>query len=206
MLKKIMYYVKLYFFKKKFRKLNKHNYIYPKNIFPLNKVRIGKYSYGQLNVYFWNAENEKLIIGNFVSIAEGVKFVLGGNHYYNTLSTYPFKVKFLGYENEAWSKGPIIIEDDVWIGMDVSIMSGVKIGKGAVVAARSVVTKDIPPYAIVAGNPARIIKYRFEKEMIDKIKDIDLIKLIENGFIKENINLLYNNLDNDIIIKIRRLC
>jgi acetyltransferase-like isoleucine patch superfamily enzyme len=78
--------------------MNKHNEVYPKNLFLLDKVKVGKYSYGPLIVYSWNAENEFLQIGNFVSIAEGVKFVLGGNHFYNTLSTYPFKVKFLGYE------------------------------------------------------------------------------------------------------------
>jgi len=202
MISKLKYLLKLFIFKKKFRKNNQHNEVYPKNIFPMNKVCVGKFSYGPLHVYCWDADNEMLKIGNFVSIAEGVKFVLGGNHYYDTISTYPFKVKFLGAEREAWSKGPIIVEDDVWIGIDAMIMSGVKIGKGAVVAARSVVTKDVPPYAIVAGNPAKIIKYRFNEEIINRLYKVNLIKLFDYNFIKNNVDLLYKSLNNDIMITI----
>ena len=202
--KKIKNCIEFYMFKRKFRKLNKHNYVYPKNIFPIDKVIVGKYSYGPLTVYSWGAENKMLKIGNLVSIAEGVKFILGGNHYYTTISTYPFKVKFLGEAREAYSKGPIIVEDDddVWIGMDSIILSNVVIGKGAVIAAGSIVTKNVPPYAIVAGNPAKIIKYRFNRELIEKLFSIDLLDLLTESFIKENIDLLYTPLNNNVLTQI----
>ena len=184
--------VRLIWFRRKWRKLNNHNYTYPRNIFPIDIVKVGKYSYGPLNVRTWGAENERLIIGNFVSIAEDVLFILGGNHNMNTFSTYPFKVMVLGEKREAWSKGPIIVEDDVWIGTRAIILSGVRIGKGAVIAAGTVVTKDIPPYAIVGGNPAKIIKFRFEQDVINELMNVDLAK-IDKNFISTNIDLLYDN-------------
>ncbi len=184
--------VRLIWFRRKWRKLNNHNYTYPRNIFPIDIVNVGKYSYGPLNVRTWGAENERLIIGNFVSIAEDVLFILGGNHNMNTFSTYPFKVMVLGEKREAWSKGPIIVEDDVWIGTRAMILSGVRIGKGAVIAAGTVVTKDIPPYAIVGGNPAKIIKFRFEQDVINELMNVDLAK-IDKNFISTNIDLLYDN-------------
>jgi acetyltransferase-like isoleucine patch superfamily enzyme len=189
--------IKTIIFKIKWRKLNKHNFTTAANIFPIDKVSVGKMTYGPLNIYSWNNEDEGLIIGNFVSIASGVKFLLGGNHRIDTLSTYPFKVKILGEKTEATTKGKIIVEDDVWIGMDAMILSGVTIGKGAVVAARSVVTKDVPPYAIVAGNPARIIRYRFDKSLIQKLENIDM-KEFDMKFVKENIDYLYKTFDENV--------
>lgn len=189
--------IKEIIFKIKWRRLNKHNFTTAVNIFPINKVRVGKMTYGPLNIYSWDNEDEGIIIGNFVSIASGVKFLLGGNHRTDTVSTYPFKVKILGEKTEATTKGKIIIEDDVWIGMDAMILSGVTIGKGAVVAARSVITRDVPPYSIVAGNPAKVIRYRFDKNLIKKLEDIDMEKL-DAKFIKENIDYLYKTLDENI--------
>src|SRR4030095_4728392 len=111
----------------------------------------------------WNNTNEKIRIGNFVSIANEVIFMLGGSHNMNFLSTYPFKTKLRNGDNDIpISKGPIVIEDDVWIGTRSTILSGVTIEKGAVIAACSVVTRNVPPYSIVAGNPAKVIKYRFD--------------------------------------------
>lgn len=183
---RISKYIKLYILKKEWRRKNKHNFTNLNNIFPINIVKVGKNSYGNLNVYSWGSENEELEIGNFVSIAEDVKFILGGNHQLNTFTTYPFKVMMFGEKVEALTKGKIIVKDDVWIGMSVLILSGIIIEQGAVIAAGSVVTKDIPPYAIVGGNPAKILKYRFSKEIIEKVKNVDLtkIKLEEN---KENL-------------------
>lgn len=173
MYRKLKSYLALYLFKKKWKRKNKHNQITPVNKFPLEKVKVGNYSYGPIDVRSWGSSEEGLEIGNFVSIGSGVKFILGGNHEMNTITTYPFKVKFLKEEEEAWSKGLIIIKDDVWIGTDAIILSGVTISQGAIVAAGSVITKDVPPYAVVGGNPAKIIKFRFSEEIIEEMKNIN---------------------------------
>lgn len=193
--------IKLSLFQRRWRKKNQHNQTTVTNLFAIDLINVGNMTYGPLEIHSWGAANEELTIGNFVSIASGVKFLLGGNHRYDTFSTYPFKVKFLGASREAWSKGGILIEDDVWIGTDAMIMSGVKVGKGAVIAARSVITKDVPPYAIVGGNPAKIIKYRFNDEIQSYIKDFKF-KNIDQSFIDNNINELYQTLDENILSKI----
>lgn len=187
-------------FKRKWRKHNSHNSTEAKNIFPIELVSIGKATYGPLIIRSFRSSGEKLLIGNFVSISAGVKFLLGGNHSTNLFTTYPFKSKFYG-EIDAKTKGQIIVEDDVWIGTDVLVLSGVKIGKGAIIGAGSIVSKDIPPYSICAGNPLRILKYRFSEDIIEKLLQINLGKLDEKFFIqykvvitdiinKDNINKL----------------
>ncbi|MGG0591310.1 CatB-related O-acetyltransferase [Priestia megaterium] len=190
--------VSLYSFKKKWRQNNTHNDTSVNKIFPLNVVEVGIKSYGPLEVHYWGADNEKLTIGNYVSIASGVQFLLGGNHRHDTFSTYPFKVKMLGYSKEAWSKGPIVVADDVWIGTNAMIMSGVTIGKGAVIAAGSIVTKDVPPYAIVGGNPAKLIKYRFDEEVRNELLKFDFSQINEE-FVRSNQNELYEKLDQNIL-------
>ena len=145
-------------------------------------IQIGKHTYGFNfnNVLYHSATGkEKLIIGNYCSIAPNVQFVVASEHSYKTISTYPFKVKRMGEEFEASSKGDIIIGDDVWIGLNSIILSGVTIGQGAIIAAGSVVTKDVPPYAIAGGNPAKIIKYRFEPKIVEKLVNFDFSKLTE---------------------------
>ncbi|MGL6065566.1 MAG: DegT/DnrJ/EryC1/StrS family aminotransferase [Cetobacterium sp.] len=119
-------------------------------------------------------------------IVNRYKFILGGNHEVNTFTTYPFKVIVLGEKNEAWTKGKILVKDDVWIGMDSMILSGVTIGQGAIIAAGSVVTEDVPPYVIVGGNPAKLIKYRFSEDLVEEMImfnwskiDISKIKNVE---------------------------
>lgn len=94
---------------------------------------------------------------------------------------------------DAFSKGDIIVDDDVWIGYGATIMSGVHIGQGAVVAAGAVVTKDVPPYAIVGGVPAKVIKYRFEPEMIEELLKVDYSKLTKED-IEKHIDDLYKKL------------
>lgn len=188
--------LKFIFFKKKFRKLNKHNTTEISNYCDLSKIIIGKKTYGELHVIDWSPLNTKLYIGSYCSIAPGVQFLLGGEHQINSISTYPFKVKVFGYEREAGSKGNIVIKDDVWIGTNAIICSGITIGQGAIVAAGAVVTKDIPPYAIVGGNPAKIIKYRFDENCIKRLCSIDIVELFDK-FTNENEKEIYEELTNE---------
>lgn len=183
------------------RKKNKHNYTTAKNRFDIDRVSVGKESYGELHVEIQGNGDEELIIGNYCSIGPDVRFILESEHSYKCLSTYPFKVQYLGLDREATSKGSIVIKDDVWIGLGAIINSGIKIGQGAVIAAGSVVTKDVEPYSIVGGNPAKLIKYRFENDIIDELLKFDFSK-IDKKFVEKNKDLIYTNLTNDNIHEI----
>lgn len=163
--------IRLAYFKAQWRKNNIYNSTMPAVVFPINKVSVGKRTYGSLYVISYGNPDERLIIGNYCSIADKVYFILSGGHDYERLSTYPFVHNIYKMGCESTTKGPIIVEDDVWIGYRVTILSGVTLGKGCVIGAGSVVTKDVPPYAIYAGG--RIIKYRFSPAIISKIKEID---------------------------------
>lgn len=135
-----------------------------------------------------------MLIGNFCSIGPNTAFILNADHYTTHISSYPFKVQCLhSAELEGISRGDIVIDDDVWIGYGATILSGVHIGQGAVVAAGAVVTKDDPPYAIVGGVPAKVIKYRFEPEMIEELLKIDYGKLSKED-IEKHIDELYMDL------------
>lgn len=180
-------YIKLIWFKKRWRKINAHNFTEATNCYNIRKVFVGKGTYGNLDIRHFGNKNEKLIIGNYCSIGPECVFLLGGEHDYKKNSTYPFRVMYGLSENESITRGPIVIEDDVWIGFRCIIMSGVTIGRGAVLAAGSVITKDVPPYAIVGGVPAKLIKYRFSLQQIDKIKNFDFSKL--------NKEIIMNNID-----------
>lgn len=169
--------IKLYFFKRRYRKYNAHNETYIANFCDISRINVGKKTYGILHVVDFTPEDVKLVIGSYCSIAEGVQFLLGGEHEINTISTFPFKVKVFDYKSEAGTKGNIIVKDDVWIGTNAIICSGVTIGQGAIVAAGAVVTKDVAPYAIVGGNPAKVIKYRFDEEIRKKMLEIDISRL-----------------------------
>ena len=204
MIRKIKKIIKLMVLKRKWREKNEINKTGIVNIFPLDIVKVGRCSYGLLEIYSWGNQEEGLEIGNFVSIAPGVKFILGGNHEINTFTTYPFKVILWGENVEALTKGRIIVKDDVWIGMDAMIMSGVTIGQGAIIAARSVVTKDVPAYAVVGGNPAKIIKYRYSNELIEKMKDIDWKNFKTSKFCN-NEDLLYKKLNGELFEKIKKI-
>lgn len=184
---------KLHSLRKKWKKINKHNDSTLINFFPINNVKVGNASYGELNVFDFNNKSN-LIIGSYVSIAENVSFILDADHCTNTISSFPFKAKVIGESFEAFGKGDIILDDDVWIGYGSTILSGVHIAQGAVVAAGAVVTKDVPPYAIVGGVPARVIKYRFPEDVINVLLTIDYSKLTKE-MIKDHIDDLYESLD-----------
>lgn len=133
------------------------------------KYKIGDFTYGDPII---DDFGEDLTIGKYCSIARGVTIILGGEHNTHWVTTYPFNTIFESkkhIKDHPVSKGPIIIGNDVWIGTEAIILSGVNIGDGAVVAARSLVSKDVPPYSIVAGNPAKIIRYRFDEVTIENL-------------------------------------
>ena len=172
---------------------NIHNYTVANNKFSSEKVQVGNYTYGSLNVEQIGIKEEKLLIGNFCSIADNVLFILSGGHAMDTISTYPFGYYFEG-NTVATCKGPIVLDDDVWIGSHSIILSGVHICQGAVIAAGAVVSKDVPPYAVVGGVPATIIKYRFSSDVIKVLLTIDYSKLTKK-MIKDHIDDLYSSLD-----------
>ena len=128
-------------------------------------------------LYHYPIHQEQLIIGKFCSIACGTKFMFNcANHTLKSLSTYTFPLFYEEWELEksnittAWdNKGDIVIGNDVWIGYEAVIMAGVHIGDGAIIAARTVVTKDVPPYTIVGGTPAKEIRKRFDAEIIQQL-------------------------------------
>lgn len=147
---------------------------------PLNtNIQIGQYTYGHERLRVMFNEQAKLKIGKFCSIADECKIFLGGNHNTDWISTYPFghvnKNIFTSFNGTGHpsTKGDVIIGNDVWIGLNTTIMSGVNIGNGAIIAANSHVVKDVPAYSIVGGNPAKLIKYRFSSEQIEKLQSIE---------------------------------
>lgn len=200
---KIINKFKIHAFKNNFRKENQHNSLEIGYLCDTNKIKTGKNSYGIINLVDSSPFNSKLIIGNYCSIGPDVKFLLGGEHRTDTISTYPFKVKVFGETKEAGSKGDIVLHDDVWIGANALICSGVEIGQGAVIAAGAVVTKDVPSYAIVGGNPAKIIKYRFSEKMIKKLLSINVSDLFDT-FTKDDMDLVYTKLDEKLLEKIMK--
>ena len=128
-------------------------------------------------LYHYPINHERLIIGKFCSIACGVKFLFNcANHTLKSLSTYTFPLFYVDWELEksnvasAWdNKGDIVIGNDVWIGFEAVILAGVKIGDGAIIGTRAVVTKDVPPYSIVGGIPAKVIRKRYSPDIIEQL-------------------------------------
>ena len=166
--------------------------VYLKSIISNPNIEVGDYSmyndfvndprnFERNNVlYHYPINHDRLIIGKFCSIACGAKFLFySANHTMNSLSTYPFPLFYEEWNldradvTSSWdNKGDIIIGNDVWIGYEAVIMSGVTIGDGAIIGARAVVTKDVPPYTIVGGTPAKPIRKRYAEEVINQLLDI----------------------------------
>jgi virginiamycin A acetyltransferase len=158
-----------------------------KNCITAPNIIVGDYSYyddpadptGFERNVLYNYGSDLLMIGKFCAIATGVKFIMNGaNHKLDGISTYPFPIFGHGWEAELEqllnlpSRGDTVIDNDVWIGYESTIMPGVKVADGAVIAAKSVVVKDVPPYCIVGGNPAQVIRQRFSDAEIAKLLEI----------------------------------
>ncbi|WP_411874774.1 CatB-related O-acetyltransferase [Vulcanococcus limneticus] len=153
-----------------------------------------------LSIYDFG-DGHRLRIGSFNSIAPGQVVFLGGNHRVDWTTTYPFGHLHLDRfpqgvvhgSGHPVSKGDVVIENDVWIGYRCTVLSGVRIGSGSVVAAKSVVTRDVPPYAIVAGDPAKVVRYRFSEQIIRLLCDLRWWDL-DDDQINKIVPLLQSNL------------
>jgi acetyltransferase-like isoleucine patch superfamily enzyme len=131
-------------------------------------IVVGRHTYGYEGVQIktWERHNCVIHVGAFCSFGTNIRFFIDGNHRLDFFSSYPFNRIGANYPITAWGKSDPVIGNDVWISSDCTIFSGVTIGDGAVIAGQSVVTKSVPPYAIVGGNPAKIIRYRFDEKTI----------------------------------------
>lgn len=176
--------------------------VYIKNVITRSNIIVGDYTYyddidgaerfEERVTHHYEFIGDKLIIGKFCAIAKGIEFVMNGaNHRMNSVTTYPFNIFGQGWEKftptieQLPLKGDTVVGNDVWIGQNVTVMPGVHIGDGAIIAANSVVTKDVPAYCVVGGNPSKIIRKRFDDTLIDyllKIKwwDWDSDKIFRN--------------------------
>jgi len=138
----------------------------------LARFEIGEWTHGHRSLQVLSPEGGTLRIGKFCSIARGVTIILGGEHRKDWVSTFAFPLHFpeaKDHPDYSLTKGDVTIGNDVWIGINSIIMSGVTLGDGMIVGAGSVVRRSFPPYSIVAGNPASLASYRFPKEIIDEL-------------------------------------
>ncbi len=137
------------------------------------RASVGRHTYGKPTINFGPGDTAKVHIGAFCSIADGVEFIPGGNHRPEWVSTYPFRVAWnlpgAHTDGHPRPEEDIVVGNDVWLGFGALILQGVNIGHGAVVAARALVTKDVRPYAIVGGSPAREIRRRFDDDKVEAL-------------------------------------
>lgn len=175
---------------------------YIKNIIKTNNIIVGDYTYyddkggadkfEEHVTHHYDFIGDKLIIGKFCSLGSGIEFIMNGaNHNMQGFSTYPFNIFGNGWERVVPSldklpiKGDTIVGNDVWIGQNVTILPGVKIGNGAIIGANSVVASDIPSYCVAVGNPCKVVKHRFDEKTIEELElikwwDWDEKKIFDN--------------------------
>ncbi len=183
------------------RRRNPHNGIEIENEFDFDLVHVGRASYGRIRVVSYGAAGEGLRIGAYCSLSQNTSFFLSSGHDVGRFTSYPFNVFFGRARTETVSKGPIVIEDDVWTGDGVVVLPGVTVKQGAAVALGSVVTRDVPAYAVVAGVPAKVVKYRFSPDIIKKLLRIDFSKLEPEAFV-QNRSLFNEHVSRDNIDRI----
>lgn len=174
-------------------------------------VSVGKFSYGVPQISFSGEKGRRLVVGSYCSIAAGVSIYVGiqGRHTTDFLSTYPISMIFgrpSDIETSAALSGNLDVEigNDVWIGRDALILAGVSIGDGAVIAARSVVTTDVPPYAIVGGIPAKIIRYRFDDDVINRLLKLKWWNMPES-LLRKNLAIFYSSNMTEVLARIEKL-
>lgn len=175
---------------------------YIKNTITRPNIIVGEYTYyddpensedfERHVTHHYELIGDKLIIGKFCAIAKGVEFIMNGaNHRMNSISTYPFNIMGGGWEkstptlDELPLKGDTVVGNDVWIGQNVTVLPGVHIGNGAIIGANSVVASDVPPYCVAVGNPCKVIKKRFDDNLVEYLLNLkwwnwDAEKIFEN--------------------------
>lgn len=193
----------------KFPNKNVPSVCFIKNVITRPNIEVGDYTYyddtngadkfEEHVIHHYEFLGDKLIIGKFCQIASGIKIIMNGaNHRMNSVTTYPFNIMGNGWEKvtpkleDLPFKGDTIIGNDVWIGQNVTILPGVHIGDGAIIGANSVVTKDIPAYHIAGGNPCKIIRKRFNEELINYLEEIKWWNWEEDKIFK-NLEILCSN-------------
>ena len=163
-------------------------------------LEYGAHSYGTPHIDYYEGNECKVRIGRYCSISKGVRIVAGGIHPSHWVSTFPFRMQWnlpgAARDGMPFAKGDVVVGSDVWIGTDAMLLSGVTVGDGAIVAARSVVTHDVPAYAIVAGVPAKVIGMRFDPAVVRELLNIawwdwaeskvrDAVPLLSSGNVDE---------------------
>ena len=160
--------------------------VYLKNVITRPTILVGDYTYyddvdgaerfEEHVTHHYDFLGDRLIIGKFCAIGRGVEFIMNGaNHRMGSATTYPFNIFGHGWEGSAPArdelplKGDTVVGNDVWFGQDVTVLPGVHIGDGAIIGARSVVGRDVPPYAIAVGDPCRVVRMRFDQALIDRL-------------------------------------
>ena len=193
----------------KFPNKNVPSVCFIKNVITRPNIEVGDYTYyddtngadkfEEHVIHHYEFLGDKLIIGKFCQIASGIKIIMNGaNHRMSSVTTYPFNIMGNGWEKvtpkleDLPFKGDTIIGNDVWIGQNVTILPGVHIGDGAIIGANSVVTKDIPAYHIAGGNPCKIIRKRFNEELINYLEEIKWWNWEEDKIFK-NLEILCSN-------------
>lgn len=195
MLKRVKQILKRKKLNRAWRLRNSHNSTTLARETDIDLVSVGSATYGGLDILNFDGKT-RVRIGSYCSIGPEVMLIPSADHALDHISTFPFQSKCaLPGALEGVGKGDIRIDDDVWLGCRAVILSGVHIGQGAVIAAGAVVNKDVPPYAVVAGVPAKVIKYRFAPEMIEALLMIDYSKL-DRDAIRDHQDELCRKLEN----------